>query len=485
MTRRRKHKYHEEYTSTITHSRVDDSITVWGNGRWASSFDIESPKLGSHLLGTRAKVNAAFSMRSLRWHLLAPINDYLKEGEAVATTTGVYVYADRGFDVLAVAHLDSVANAKAATITNEKGDRIVYARTVDDRVGAYVILDLLPKLGIKTDILLTEGEESMMSTAMFFETKKKYKWVFEFDRNGTDVVMYDYETKEHKATLEKYGFKVGIGSVSDISYLEDLGVTCFNFGTGYYLNHTEKAHVNVDRLIDNVARFVPFYHDHRDKTLPYTPVEKPHRVFTGRESYASKDFECRCGNKVWAVYPTEYRPCWKCKQEIIYHAKDGTGKTVSNYCPHCKEKGTLTRYYQGNQRNLMNCSTCKKNYEMHYSPIAVNDKHFFLLNIGAMPPAGSESVPEPPKQISAPIPVDKDRATLPEPVSKLHPGGICEGCSMLTEVTEFEMTSDLPYKLTLCEDCYLELVEICPYCYSNILILEKHDYCPNCYSELY
>ena len=45
---------------------------------------------------------------------------------------------------------------------------MVHSGALDDRLGAYIILDLLPKLGINVDVLLTVGEEQGRSTANFF-----------------------------------------------------------------------------------------------------------------------------------------------------------------------------------------------------------------------------------------------------------------------------------------------------------------------------
>ena len=109
-----------------------------------------------------------------------------------------YHFKDNGSDILAVAHLDTVAGRKARTarIVDTEAGPVIHSRALDDRLGAYVILDMLPKLGLTFDWLLTTGEESGMSTAAFFDAPKKYRWIIEFDRGGTDVVMYHYEDPE-------------------------------------------------------------------------------------------------------------------------------------------------------------------------------------------------------------------------------------------------------------------------------------------------
>ena len=148
-----------------------------------------------------------------------------------------YVYIDRGANILGVAHLDYVAdNTGFVSMEWEKdGDKqvVVWNGALDDRLGTFLLLDVLPTMDLNFDVLLTTNEEWARSTASDFKTDKKYKWIFEFDRRGLDVVMYDYETDELKDMLQSVDIKVGAGSYSDISCLEHLGVSGFNFGCGY------------------------------------------------------------------------------------------------------------------------------------------------------------------------------------------------------------------------------------------------------------
>jgi hypothetical protein len=152
-------------------------------------------------------------------------------------TDNFYAYKDNGSNVLAVAHLDTVglAHERGCHFLDTEGGPVVYSRALDDRLGAYIILDLLPSLGITCDVLLTVGEESGRSTAEFFEppTGKDYNWMIEFDRGGTDVVMYQYEDRATTKLVEASGARVGDGIFSDIAYLEHLGIKGFNWGVGY------------------------------------------------------------------------------------------------------------------------------------------------------------------------------------------------------------------------------------------------------------
>jgi len=89
-----------------------------------------------------------------------------------------------------------------------RGDRL-YHNAVDNRLGVYLGMELLPSLGIGVDLLLTTGEEEGYSTAALFRTRKRYHWMFSFDRKGEDVVLYQYERPSLVATLREAGFAVG------------------------------------------------------------------------------------------------------------------------------------------------------------------------------------------------------------------------------------------------------------------------------------
>ena len=185
---------------------------------------------------------------------------------------GLY-YKNQGSDILAVAHLDSVCKPSHFVLVQipNKGD-IVFSPVLDDRAGVYIITKLLPSLGINMDILLTEDEEIGASTAYFFNSSKEYKWGVEFDREHDDVVLYDYEYNNPQwvQAIKESKFKIGIGTFSDISYLEHLGCSFLNIGTGLVRGHSEYAHIIVDDLVYNVEKFINFYNKYKDTKFPYS-----------------------------------------------------------------------------------------------------------------------------------------------------------------------------------------------------------------------
>lgn len=190
----------------------------------------------------------------------APKESFRELGEFQKTKTGDLTFIDNGGDTLAVAHLDHYGPSIPRVFKNVYGFYGVQCEQLDDRLGAWVLLDLLPQFtDIKYDILLTDSEETGNSTAQWFKSEKKYNWIWEFDRAGTDVVMYDYETDETAKLLESYGFDVGMGSFTDICYLEQLGCQGINFGVGYHDQHTPRCFAMLRDVLSQVAKFRYFF----------------------------------------------------------------------------------------------------------------------------------------------------------------------------------------------------------------------------------
>jgi hypothetical protein len=188
-----------------------------------------------------------------------------------------YHFKDNGAKVLAVAHLDTVVNhdRRAPHFHGAQTGPMVVSGALDDRLGAYVILDLLPKLGVSCDTLLTVGEEDGQSTASLFTAGKDYDHVIEFDRSGTDVVMYQYECRESRAAVEACGARMGTGSFSDIAYLEHLGVKAFNWGVGYQGDyHSERGYAYLSDTFAMTAKYLRFNDQNAGVAMPHEPDDK-------------------------------------------------------------------------------------------------------------------------------------------------------------------------------------------------------------------
>lgn len=200
----------------------------------------------------------------------ASIKTLRKLGDTVYTGGQAHTFIDRGSNVLAVAHIDTVQSSRAFSVSTSL--QVVRSPRLDDRLGVYTILDVLPSLGIVPDVLLCEDEERGRSSATHFSTNKPYHWIVEFDRGGADVVNYDYSDRDWNNTLEAYFPDLGWGSYTDICDLEDLGVKAFNVGVGYHNPHSLNAFCFTQDWWNNIERFVAFWNDHKNTTFPHEPL---------------------------------------------------------------------------------------------------------------------------------------------------------------------------------------------------------------------
>jgi len=194
-----------------------------------------------------------------------------KEGKLYDLGKGkYYIHRDRGATILGVAHLDTVRHEPGAVkIIDLKGNKIIRSIMLDDRLGVHVLMDILPKLGVKFDLLLTTGEEKGESSAEEFIAPegREYNWMFSFDRHGKGAVMYDYETKEYGRLVTDAGFRLEQGSYSDICWLSHLGIAGFNFGVGYNQEHTSQCFAMWHIVKKQIKKFLRFYASNKDTKL--------------------------------------------------------------------------------------------------------------------------------------------------------------------------------------------------------------------------
>jgi hypothetical protein len=194
-------------------------------------------------------------------------------------------------DVLAVAHQDTVVKfteAKHFEHVDASGTHLVYCAQLDDRIGVYLACDYLPQLGVVADVLLTEDEESCRSSAFHFKTEKTYNWMFQFDRGGDDMVMYQYATPELRKLWADVGFRIGSGSYTDIVDLDHLGIAGFNLGTGYQNYHSKLAYLDMDQTFSSLRKFLAFYRAHGATPFTHTPSRNraQGRAATGLNEYS-------------------------------------------------------------------------------------------------------------------------------------------------------------------------------------------------------
>lgn len=257
------------------------------------------------------------SKRQLREVCKMSIKDF--ESLGVVDESG-NVFIDNGSSVLFVAHRDYVCSKVFCSFPT---DDLIFSPQLDDRLGIYVGLYLLPQYGITPDILLTTNEEIGQSTAQDFKPSKKYNWMFQFDRHGDDVVTYQYSSKVWHTALIDAGFKVGNGTFSDICYLDHMGVCGVNVAVAYHNEHFINCYASVPMLFDQVDTFATFWSKNKNTEFPFNRhehsrytesrlVSPGYTVFRGYEHYDDPrdfdDFNVTISN-LPSLLECEY--CWK------------------------------------------------------------------------------------------------------------------------------------------------------------------------------
>lgn len=273
------------------------------------------------------------NLKKLRSYCNRSINSFFREFNVDRSQD--YIYVDNGSNVLGVAHLDTVLYTDNFSFIYLAGIPTIFNTCLDDRLGVYTLLFHLPvNYGVKVDWLLTTDEESMDSTAALFETSKKYNWMFSLDRREDDCVLYDYEDDKISSILESYKWKIGIGSYSDICDLIHLGITGINFGIGYEDNHTKLSRFEIRTYQHDLSRFLKFYQDYKDISLPFS--YNPSKI--GKWTYIDE-------------YPTRIT---KHDGWIYKGTKSGSYPKIK--CDSCGELDSTTMYTALYKMNL--CDTC-------------------------------------------------------------------------------------------------------------------------------
>lgn len=183
-----------------------------------------------------------------------------------------YWYQDNNSNVLAVAHFDTVSNNNPTfSLLKDEKNKIIGVKSIqlDDRLGIYIITDILPTLNCNADILITNDEELGKSTAKNFIANKEYNWMFEFDRHGINPVLYTYGASRKWYNAVSAISKIDFGSFSDISELTFLNCCGANFGTGYNLEHSKNCYCLFCDVEICIKKFIEFYRKNKNIYYEY------------------------------------------------------------------------------------------------------------------------------------------------------------------------------------------------------------------------
>lgn len=171
-----------------------------------------------------------------------------------------FVFANGTFNVLLVAHLDTVHEKSPQTFMYDENDEILSSPEGiggDDRNGVITILEIIKKY--KCSVLFCETEETGGIGAQCFTDNINtlrhtfnldFNYIIEFDRaNSNDAVFYDCDNPEFESFITKNYFKTVAGSFSDISIIAPaLGIAAVNLSTAYYCPHTKNEYIVVSEM---------------------------------------------------------------------------------------------------------------------------------------------------------------------------------------------------------------------------------------------
>jgi hypothetical protein len=244
------------------------------------------------------------------------------------------IFIDNGAKVLFVAHLDTVIKPKyIGYAKTDKGEPIVKARGLDDRLGWYVIDKLVNRHGLKADILLTDHEEIGGSTAKYHKLKK-YNWLAEFDRKGDDYVNYRMTSPDFEKALDKHFPKSGWGSFSDVCCFRDkyYKVCAVNVGVGYHSAHFKDSYVLIDQHDTMINRFIGFYKENHSKRFDRKVIATQNNWWLGNQQQHSTK------HNTWYSNQQKQRTI-KAKDLTCQFCQFAGAELIHNYliCPDCMD----------------------------------------------------------------------------------------------------------------------------------------------------
>lgn len=212
------------------------------------------------------------------------------KGENIHVNGKGFTFVNNGANILAVAHWDTVQYGEMVEpefLYADDNNKIVGLRSIqlDDRLGVFILMDILPLYGLKYDVLITDGEETGHSTAALFnpeDYKKDYNWIFEFDRRDILPVLYDYGTDLSWKTAVNSVQLTDYGSFSDISVMKGLKRCAVNWGAGYYGEHSDKCYCTESSISIVTSDFSIFYNLYSNRKFVYAPP--PPKAYDGCKS---------------------------------------------------------------------------------------------------------------------------------------------------------------------------------------------------------
>jgi hypothetical protein len=200
----------------------------------------------------------------------------------------MYIIAEGTIPICLIAHIDTVADddyigSPALTLYDAEQDilHVTSGCTLDDRLGIYIILNIL-EAGYRPSIIFTDKEEvggqgAYSLVNRFPVCPLNIKFMIELDRKGrNDSVYYSCGNKEFEEYINSYGFETAQGTFTDCLILgETWDIAAVNLSCGYMYEHTclEYAHMEwaeetekkVIEILKQDYTYMPIYKYEKDE----------------------------------------------------------------------------------------------------------------------------------------------------------------------------------------------------------------------------
>lgn len=289
--------------------------------------------------------------KEMRAIMAATWADFAKHGVSHEKNGHKHIHVQRGKSkVLGVAHLDTVRPYSHFWMN----DSYVGCPTLDNRLGAWVLIQGLTDMGITLDLLLCDEEERGNSTAQDFVVPEgvEYNWMVSFDRMGMgDCALYQYESPAVKAMLKPFGINGVKGSYSDIDSAGHLGILGFNWGCGMQDYHSDSSYASLFALRTQMERFARFFETHKDIKLPY---EQPQwqRFHRTRQLQVQRQAWSGETDGEWGVIPRRsiHQPVSAQVGEVLAAAIDRLNDVADDEDRYDQWQDFISSYNQGRQK---------------------------------------------------------------------------------------------------------------------------------------
>lgn len=253
--------------------------------------------------------------------------------------------------ILCVGHLDTVLKVG----WSKDAGGVFVAPALDDRIALYAFF--WEMWGVECDVLLTDHEEEGRSTAQWFEAERDYNWIMQFDRRGTDVVMYQYDTAANRERLASVGARAGLGTFSDVAYLDGLGVAGFNWGTGYHEEHTTRCHLVVSEWETMLGLFLAFYGRYGSERIEHLGRYEQEDAWGVDVQWESEEDTCElCGMPVRGrLYLVSELRLWCCEDCVASDELNVEGAVEYGTCMYCGSWDELEEVREVGERLCPQC----------------------------------------------------------------------------------------------------------------------------------